>query len=124
MLDYFTHALRHQKTESFHILYLNSQNAILSEERLSSGTPTQVTLYPRQVIERALSCSATSMVIAHNPPSGSLKPSDDDINLTRQLYFSARLMELELRGHLIISTDGQFSFFNAGLMDRFEKEFD
>ncbi len=124
VLDYFTHALRGQKHESFHILFLNSQNAILHEERLSTGSPTHVAFYPRQVIEKALSHAATNIVLAHNHPGGEAEPSKHDINLTRQLYIAARFTDLWVREHLIISSGGYYSFLNKGLMDKFEQEYE
>jgi len=73
-LDYFTHALRDQKHESFHVLYLNSQNAILGEEKLSVGSPAHVAMTSRQVVEKALGHGATTLVLAHNHPGGSARP--------------------------------------------------
>lgn len=124
VLDYFSHTLRREKKESFHILFLNSQNAILHEERLSTGSPTHVTFHPRQIIEKALSHGATSLVLAHNHPGGGPEPSKHDIYITRQLYFAARLTELWIREHLIISKDGYYSFLNKGRIEQFEKEYE
>jgi DNA repair protein RadC len=124
VLDYFSHTLRREKKESFHILFLNSQNAILHEERLSTGSPTHVTFFPRQIIEKALTHGATSLVLAHNHPGGDAQPSKHDIYITRQLYFAARLTELWIREHLIFSNNGFYSFLNEGLIDQFEKEYE
>lgn len=124
VLDYFSHALRGEKREAFHILFLNSQNAILSEERLATGSPTNVALYPRQVIEKAFAHAAVNIVIAHNHPGGEPTPSAQDVNLTRQLYFAGRFAELWLREHLIISPNGHFSFMKEGLIEKFEAEFE
>ncbi|VAX24581.1 UPF0758 family protein [hydrothermal vent metagenome] len=124
VLDYFSHTLRGQRKESFHILFLNSQNAILHEERISTGSPTHVTFYPRQIIEKALNHGATNIVLAHNHPGGASEPSKNDIYITRQLYFAARLTELWVREHLIFAPNGYYSFLNEGLIEKFEKEYE
>ncbi len=124
VLDYFTHALRDEKNEFFHVLFLNSQNAILHEERLAIGSATHVALSPQQVIEKALSSKAAIIVLAHNHPGGSTEPSGEDVALTREIVFSARLLDLLVREHLIISPGGHFSFLENGLMKKFDDEFD
>jgi DNA repair protein RadC len=124
VLDYFTHALRDQKIESFHVIFLNSQNAILHEERLSVGSPHHVILSPRQVMEKALALSASTVVLAHNHPGGQARPSQQDLALTRELVFTARLLDLWVREHLIIAADGYCSFWKEGHIKRFEREFD
>jgi len=123
VLDYFQHALKGEKRESFHVLFLNSQNAILHEERISMGAPGNVFLSPRQVVEKAFSHSATTLVLAHNHPGGAIKPSDEDIALTREMLFSARLVDIWVREHLIISPVGYFSFMKEGFIAKFEAEF-
>lgn len=123
VLDYFTHALRDQRHESFHVLFLNSQNAILSEERLSIGSPTHVALTPRELMEKALKHAATTLVLAHNHPGGSARPSEQDISLTREMVFAAGFLDLSVREHLIISSGGHFSFMKEGLIKKFEEEF-
>ncbi|VAX24047.1 UPF0758 family protein [hydrothermal vent metagenome] len=124
VLDYFTHALRDEKYEFFHVLFLNSQNAILHEERLAVGSATHVVLSPQQVIGKALSSKAAIIVLAHNHPGGSIEPSGEDVALTKEIVFSARLLDLSVREHLIISPNGYFSFMENGLMKIFDDEFE
>ncbi len=123
VLDYFTHILRDKKTESFHVLLLNAQNAILHEELVSLGSPDSVAFTPRQVIEMALNHSATTIVLAHNHPGGDARPSPHDTSFTREMVFTARLLDLWVREHLIIAKKGRYSFRQEGLIDRFETEF-
>ncbi|MBI4667219.1 MAG: DNA repair protein RadC [Nitrospinae bacterium] len=124
VLEYFSHALRGEKRESFHVLFLNSQNAILHEERISAGAPGSVTLAPRQVMEKAIAHAATTLVLAHNHPGGMAEPSAEDIILTREICFTARLMDIWVREHLIICPNGYYSFLKEGLMAKFEAEFE
>jgi DNA repair protein RadC len=124
VLDYFNHALRGEKRESFHVLFLNSQNAILGEERISIGAPNQVFFTPRQVMEKAFGYAATTLVLAHNHPGGCAEPSDEDVALTREIYFTGRLLDIWVREHLIICPDGNFSFMREGIMGRLEMEYE
>jgi len=122
-LDYFNHAMKASGEEASHVLYLNSQNAILGEERFSSGLPGSVAVSPRRLVESAIKLSATSLVMAHNHPGGSAAPSREDIQATQNLYFSLRFLELSLRDHLIITPEAHYSFYQEGLMAKFEKDF-
>ncbi|MBF0634980.1 MAG: DNA repair protein RadC [Nitrospinae bacterium] len=124
VLDYFNHALRGEKRESFHVLFLNSQNAILGEERISVGAPNHVILTPRQVMEKAFGYAATTLVLAHNHPGGSAEPSDEDVLLTREMYFTGRLLDVWVREHLIICPNGHYSFMREGIMARLEKDYE
>ncbi|MDH5638775.1 MAG: DNA repair protein RadC, partial [Nitrospinota bacterium] len=123
-LEYFTHAMKSSGRETLHVLYLSSQNAILGEERFSTGSPGSVTAHPRQVIENAFKFSAASVVMAHNHPGGDVAPSADDVRTTRNLYFALRFMDLSLRDHLIITAEAHYSFMKEGLMDSFEKQYE
>lgn len=124
VLDYFTHALRDSKSEAFHVLFLNSQNAILGEERVATGSPHHVMLSPRQVMEKALGYGATTVVLAHNHPGGSSRPSPEDLALTREMVYTARLLDLWVREHLIIARQGHYSFWQEGLIEKFEADFE
>lgn len=124
VLDYFTHALRDQKREYFHVLFLNSQNAILHEESLSAGGPASVAVTPRELMEKALAHSATTLVLAHNHPGGSTRPSAEDAALTREMVFAAGFLDLRIREHIIISSTGHYSFMREGLIGQFEEEFE
>jgi len=123
-LDYFTHAMKASGQETLSVLYLSSQNAILGEERFTSHSPGAVSIHPRQALESALRHNAASVVMAHNHPGGSAQPSDEDVRVTRGLYFALRFAEAPLRDHLIITADGYFSFMKEGLMAGFEKEYE
>lgn len=123
VLDYFTHAMRDSKNERMHVLFLSSQNAIIHEETLTTGGATSVALSPRMVVERAFAVGAAVIVMAHNHPGGPAKPSAADMALTKEMVFTARLVDLEVREHLIISPVGSYSFWKEGLIKKFEREF-
>ncbi|MDH5510074.1 MAG: DNA repair protein RadC [Nitrospinota bacterium] len=123
-LEYFTHAMKASGRETLHVLYLSSQNAILGEERFTTGAPGSVEVHPRQVVETAFKLSSASVVMAHNHPGGDVKPSPDDIRATRNLCYALKFMDLSLRDHLIITADGHYSFMKEGLMAAFENEYE
>ncbi len=123
VLDYFRHALRDEKNESFHLLLLGAQNRVLHEEKMETGGPAHVSIDPRKIVEKAIRHSAVSIVIAHNHPGGDPSPSRADIQLTKKLLFAVGMLGLNLRDHLIIAGDGYFSFWKEALLHKFEKEY-
>ncbi len=113
--DYLLHALRGLKKEVLTIIYLDSSHAIIDTETVAEGTINVNTVYPRELIKKALQHNAAAMIIAHNHPSGSLSPSSQDIQLTRTLSLLGSMMQIQLLDHIIIG-DGSFSFADNGLM--------
>lgn len=119
--DYLIHSMRGLKREVFTVIYLDSSHAIIDSEIIAEGTLNVNTVYPREIIKRALEFHAAALIIAHNHPSGSLQPSTQDIKLTRTLVLLSTYMQLQLLDHLIIG-DGSYSFADHGLMDSLREE--
>ncbi len=115
VVRYLSHSMRGLKREVFKVVFLDSSHGIIDVETLSEGTVNINTVYPREVISRALALHAAALIIAHNHPSGSLQPSAQDKALTKTLYFLCSSLQLELLDHIIIG-DGSFSFADCGLM--------
>jgi len=115
--DYLIHAMRGLDHEVFMVVFLDAAHGIIDSEVLSEGTVNVNTVYPREVIKAALSHNASALIIAHNHPSGSQKPSRQDEHLTRTLFLACSFMQITLLDHLIIgaSTD-VYSFADHGLM--------
>lgn len=113
--DYLQHAMRGLKKEVFTAIFLDSSHAIIDSEVVAQGTLNVNTVYPRELIVRALEHHAAALIIAHNHPSGALEPSPQDLHLTRNLYMICSWMQIQLLDHLIIG-DGFFSFADKGLM--------
>ncbi len=115
--DYLTHRMRGLEHEVFTVVYLDAAHAILDSEILSEGTVTVNTVYPRELVKAALARNASGLIIAHNHPSGSLTPSEQDRQLTRTLHLVCSFMQIQLLDHLIIG-DGTtpYSFADNGLM--------
>ncbi len=121
--DYLIHLLRGLRREAFVVVYLDAAHAIIDSEVLNEGTVTVNTVYPREVVLAALKHNAAALVIAHNHPSGSLKPSAQDEQLTRTLHLVCSFLHLNLLDHLIIGAGEQvYSFADHGLMTRLREE--
>jgi DNA repair protein RadC len=101
--------------EEFHAIYLDSKNMVIKEHKIT-GTIDRVSVYPREVIRSGLLCNAYSVVIMHNHPSGNIRPSQADIELTREVKEGLAMVNIELIDHIIVSHDRHFSFKNHMLI--------
>lgn len=109
LVDYCRTTMGGLKDEQFRILFLNSQNEIISEEIVQEGTVNQTVVYPRKVLELALKHKAAGLILVHNHPSGNLTPSAADRDLTRTLVQASKSLNLKVHDHLIITRRGYFS---------------
>ena len=103
--------------EQFLVMYLNRANRVLGVFKASNGGITGTVADPRLILGTALKIAAVSLVLAHNHPSGNLKPSRADQELTTKIKEAAKFMDIQLLDHLILDpTGGYFSFADEGLM--------
>jgi DNA repair protein RadC len=102
--------------EEFWVLYLNRGNRILGKERISSGGLSSTTVETKFIIKNALNRLATSIILVHNHPSGNLKPSQSDIDLTNKIKQAGMLLDIKTFDHIIVSHEGYFSFADEGLI--------
>ncbi len=110
IFDYLCQSMRKEKKELFKVFYLNNTNKVLKIEDVFCGTVDQVVIYPREIIKSALDKNATRLIFVHNHPSGNLKPSSYDIQVTRELKNACQAVQIELLDHIIIGRDGYYSF--------------
>ncbi len=115
VIDYLMHSMRGLQVEVFTVIYLDAALAIIESEIVAEGTVNVNSIYPREIIKRALAHNSSALIVAHNHPSGSLTPSAHDRQLTRSLYLTCSLMQIRLLDHLIIG-DGYFSFADQGII--------
>lgn len=101
--------------EEFWVLLLNKANEVFARERLSSGGMAGTVVDAKLLFKKALDAHAAAVIAVHNHPSGSLQPSQADIELTRRLRRAGELLDLPLLDHLIVSERGYYSFADAGL---------
>lgn len=102
--------------EEFLILCLNRANRVLGWAKVSQGGLSGTVADPKVIFQIALKSNACSIIIAHNHPSGNLTPSEADIHLTRMLKEAGTLLDLPVLDHLIISSEGFYSFADEGLI--------
>ncbi len=102
--------------EEFWILYLNNSNKVLQKLQLSKGGITGTLVDVRIAFKNALESGATSIILAHNHPSGTLKPSQADIKLTKKLKIAGESLDIKVLDHLIITQNNYFSFANEGIL--------
>ena len=102
--------------EHFVMACLASDGSVTAMSEVSHGTLDSSLVSPREVYKRAVLCNASRIILAHNHPSGSLKPSAADIAVTRQLSESGELLGIPVVDHLILTLNGQYSFKQAGLL--------
>lgn len=108
--------LQDQRREVFAVLFLNRSNKINHFEIVSEGGITGTVADPRVILRRALEEDAVSIILCHNHPSGSLKPSRADEQLTGKIRDAARLMDIQVLDHIIVSDSGYYSFADEGLL--------
>ena len=109
-------ALAHEKTERFHLLFLDRKHQLIADEVHQTGTVDHTPVYPREVVKRALDLGASALILVHNHPSGDPTPSRADIDLTRELVASAGSLGISIHDHLIIGRSGHVSMRGQGLM--------
>lgn len=116
LLNYLEHTLIKKDIEYFKVLFLDVQNRLIKEETLFEGTLDRSTVYIREFVKKVLNNNAKSIIMVHNHPGGSLKPSQADIALTRKVRDTLENIETRLLDHLIISEKGYFSFLESGIL--------
>jgi len=102
--------------EEFWVIYLNNSNKVLDKLQLSKGGMTGTLVDTRLALKRALEVGATALALAHNHPSGTLKPSAADKQVTQKLVTAALSLDLRVIDHLIITEKGYFSFADQGIL--------
>jgi DNA repair protein RadC len=102
--------------ETAYVLYLNQSNRIKGFLKLGDGGMTNVIVDPRLVMMGALGCSATSIVLSHNHPSGNPRPSEDDRKLTQKLMAACKLMDISFIDHIVMGAGRYYSFRDHGEM--------
>ncbi len=121
LFNYLTPLLADLDHEEFWAVYLSNRNKVLGRQRIAMGGQTGTYVDPRVLFRGALECKAVSVMVAHNHPSGLLKPSSEDKALTKRLYECGNIMQIKLSDHLIIgiTSSGKadyYSFHEEGLL--------
>lgn len=114
--DYLRLKLSRQEREVFVVLFLDAQNRVQAQETLFEGTLTQTSVYPREVVKRALHHNAASVIFAHNHPSGIAEQSRADELITQALKKALDLVDIRVLDHFIVAGHQTMSFAERGLL--------
>ncbi len=112
--DYLRLILQGKEYEVFCCVFLDAQNRVLAVEELFRGTLTQTSVYPREIIKRALFHNAGALILAHNHPSGVAESSQADRELTRRLAEALALVDIRVLDHFIVAGASSLSFKECG----------
>ncbi|MBM3104868.1 DNA repair protein RadC [Pseudomonas sp. P66] len=112
--DYLKAQLRHEPHEVFACLFLDAKHRLLGFEALFNGTIDTASVYPRQVVKRALANNAAALILCHNHPSGVSEPSSADLHLTVRLKEALALVDVRLLDHFIVGDGEPLSMVEQG----------
>ena len=108
--------LARQPHEVFAVMFLDAQNRLIALETLFRGTLTQTSVYPREIVIRALDHQSASVVLAHNHPSGTVQPSRADEALTQTLKAALALVDVRVLDHVVVAPGASLSMAERGLL--------
>jgi len=114
--DYLRLQLGAREHEVFAVLFLDAQHRLLQFDEMFRGTLTQTSVYPREVVRRALALNAAAVILAHNHPSGVAEPSRADEFLTQSLKAALQLVDVRVLDHMVVARGGVVSFAERGLL--------
>ncbi len=114
--DFLRLRLAHRPYEAFTVMFLNWRNEVIDTRELFTGTTTQTAVYPREIARAAVLANATSVILAHNHPSGVAEPSPADIVLTNAVVTALALLDIRVLDHVIVGRDGCTSFAQRGIL--------
>ncbi len=113
--SYMLTKMKSYQKEVFLCLHLDSKNNVISEDIVSIGTLNRSLVHPREVYKKAIKNGAAAILVVHNHPSGDVKPSQEDIQVTKRLKEVGGIMGIPLLDHIIIARDRRFSFREEGI---------
>ncbi len=108
--------LRKARKEHLVALYLDAQNHLICRETISIGSLNTTRTHPREILQPAIACSALGFILVHNHPSGSLTPSQDDVDFTRAVKRASEIIGIGLYDHIIVAETGYVSLKEKGLL--------
>lgn len=114
--DFLRLTIQHRQVEVFLGLFLDAQNQVIAVEELFSGTLTQTSVFPREVVRKALQHNAAGVIFAHNHPSGVAEPSRADETLTQALKQALALIDVRVLDHFVVGRGATLSFAERGLL--------
>ncbi len=113
---YLKEQIQFKSHEIFLAVFLNQSNKIIHQEIISEGGITGTVVDTRLLLKKALNYNTISIILCHNHPSGNLKPSTADKQLTQKIKEAAQLLDIKVMDHIIVSTEGYYSFADDGML--------
>ena len=114
--DYLRMSIGGEAREHFKVMFLDSQHRMIEAVVMFSGTLSQTSVYPREVVKKALELNAAAVILSHNHPSGSVEPSRADEHLTQALKSALQLVDVRILDHVVVSPVATCSFAERGLL--------
>ena len=108
--------MAHMPVEEVRVLFLNAKNMLIANESMWRGSVDSASMHVREVMKRAIAHGATAIIVVHNHPSGDPTPSQQDVQLTRELVEAGRHMKVTVHDHVIVGSQGRSSLRAMGLM--------
>ena len=120
LINYLIIKFGRLKFEAFSIVCLDINKRFISIEQIFRGTIDSATIYPRDLVEKALSLGASYVILSHNHPSGIAKPSKADIDITEIIYKAFFMVNIKVLDHIIIAGNIHYSFRDNGILDKYK----
>ena len=116
VISFLKSNLLYLKEERVDVIFLSNIFEVINYKTVSTGTIDKSVVFIRNIVKQILDCNAKYIIMAHNHPSGSLIPSKEDIDITKNIKKALKLIEISLIDHIIISSKGYYSFSEGGLL--------
>jgi DNA repair protein RadC len=116
IIDYCRLQCGYERVEQFRVLFLDKKNNLIADEQQQKGTVDHASVYPREIVKRALEIGATGIILLHNHPSGDPTPSASDIDMTLKVMDAARHLGITVHDHIILTTSNHASLKTLGLV--------
>ncbi len=108
--------------EELHAIFLDANHTLITHKKLAEGSISQIPLLNREIQEAIFYSNASNVILAHNHPSGSAMPSDNDLEMTKMIFKSLAMIDVKLLDHIIIAGDGYYSMCKNGFIDNYRDE--
>ncbi|MDR0555796.1 MAG: DNA repair protein RadC [Holosporaceae bacterium] len=116
VLDYYKSIMEQLKKEQFRVMFLSNTNKLIRESLMQEGTINSTSIYPREIIQKALNYGASAIIMVHNHPGGNPRPSRQDMIMTRTVLDVAQKLDIALLDHLIIGKNTHVSLKDGGII--------
>ena len=116
VFNYFSPKISHLNVEEFHVAILDTGNRLIKDHIVSRGILDATMVHPREVFSEVLKYPCAGIILVHNHPGGNIKPSDEDIRITRRLQEAGKILGIDVLDHVIIGTEEFCSLKSTGIM--------